>query len=171
MKIERFEDLECWQAARALTKSIYGYAGRAGFSMDYRLTGQITGAASSIMNNICEGFDARSDREFIRFLFYSRRSCSEVQNCLYIASDQKYISNDEFQQAYDHCAKIRKIIDGLIRYLKAPNSSVQERTPSPGKPAIRPAADTYHPKSDQPKTGRPSDQPTGVRPTGRRADR
>ncbi|RPJ15928.1 MAG: four helix bundle protein [Deltaproteobacteria bacterium] len=84
MKIERFEDLECWQAARALTKSIYGYARRAGFSMDYRLSGQITGAASSIMNNICEGFDVRSDREFIRFLFYSRRSCSEVQNCLYL---------------------------------------------------------------------------------------
>ncbi|RPJ75005.1 MAG: four helix bundle protein [Desulfobacteraceae bacterium] len=152
MKIERFEDLECWQAARALTKSIYGYARRAGFSMDYRLSGQITGAASSIMNNICEGFDVRSDREFIRFLFYSRRSCSEVQNCLYIASDQKYISNDEFQQTYDHCTKIRKIIDGLIRYLKVPNSSIQDRTPSPGKPGISPAADKYHPKSGRPAT-------------------
>jgi four helix bundle protein len=91
MKINRFEDLECWQAARSLTKSIYGYARRAGFSKDFRLSGQITGAASSIMNNICEGFDARSDKEFVRLLFYSRRSCSEVQNCLYIASDQEYI--------------------------------------------------------------------------------
>jgi len=123
MKINRFEDLECWQAARSLTKSIYGYAGRAGFSKDFRLPGQITGAASSIMNNICEGFDPRSDKEFIRFLFYSRRSCSEVQNCLYIASDQEYISSDEFHQAYDDRAKIRKIIDGFIRYLKGSNSS------------------------------------------------
>ena len=70
------------------------------------------------MNNICEGFDSRSNNEFIRFLTYSRRSCSEVQNCLYIALDQKYISAEAFQSTYAHCAKIRKIIDGLIRYLK-----------------------------------------------------
>jgi four helix bundle protein len=117
MKINRFEELECWQETRALTKNAYDYTKRTGFSKDFRLSGQITGAAISIMNNICEGFDSRSNNEFIRFLTYSRRSCSEVQNCLYIALDQKYISTKEFQSTYDHCAKI-KIIDGLIRYLK-----------------------------------------------------
>ena len=70
------------------------------------------------MNNISEGFDAGFNKEFIRFLTYSRRSCSEVQNCLYIASDQKYINETEFQDSYQHCEKVRKIIDGLIRYLK-----------------------------------------------------
>lgn len=118
MKINRFEDLECWQEARILTKNTYDYTKHTDFSKDFRLSGQISGAAISIMNNICEGFDSRSNNEFIRFLTYSRRSCSEVQNCLYIALDQKYISEKEFQSTYDHCAKIRKIIDGLIRYLK-----------------------------------------------------
>ena len=118
MKITRFEDLECWQEARVLTRSVYDYTKRPVFSKDYRLSGQITGAAISIMNNICEGFDSRSNKEFIRFLTYSRRSCSEVQNCLYVALDQNYISENEFQNTYDHCAKVRKIIDGLIRYLK-----------------------------------------------------
>jgi len=118
MKIMRFEDLECWQEARRLTRSVYGYTKRSTFSKDYRLSGQITGAAISTMNNICEGFDSRSNKEFIRFLIYSRRSCSEVQNCMYIALDQNYISENEFQNTYDHCAKVRKMIDGLIRYLK-----------------------------------------------------
>jgi len=118
MKITRFEDLECWQEARGLTRSVYDYTTRPTFAKDYRLSGQITGAAISIMNNICEGFDSRSNKEFIRFLTYSRRSCSEVQNCLYIALDQNYISENEFQNTYDHCTKVRKIIDGLIRYLK-----------------------------------------------------
>jgi len=118
VKITRFEDLECWQEARGLTRNAYEYTKRSAFSKDYRLSGQITGAAISIMNNICEGFDSRSNKEFIQFLTYSRRSCSEVQNCLYIALDQTYISKDEFQNTYVHCAKIRKIIDGLIRYLK-----------------------------------------------------
>jgi four helix bundle protein len=118
MKIKRFEDLECWQEARVLTKNIYEYIKRSDFSKDYRLSGQITGAVISVMNNICEGFDSRSNNEFVRFLTYSRRSCSETQNCLYVALDQKYISEDEFQSAYNHCKQIRKIIDGLIRYLK-----------------------------------------------------
>ena len=118
MKIKRFEDLECWQEARSLTKTIYKYANRSKFSKDFRLTGQITGASISVMNNICEGFDSSSNKEFIRFLSYSRRSCSEVQNCLYISLDQKYITEGDFQDTYTQCEKVRKIIDGLIRYLK-----------------------------------------------------
>jgi four helix bundle protein len=114
LKITRFEDLECWQEAKLLTRSVYAYAKRANFSKDLRLSGQITGAAISVMNNICEGFDSKSNREFIRFLTYSRRSCSEVQNCLYA---------DDFQNTYDHCAKVRKIIDGLIRYLNRPRAN------------------------------------------------
>ena len=118
LKIKRFEDLECWQVSRSLTKNIYEFVKRPDFSKDYRLAGQITGASISIMNNICEGFDSKSNKEFIRFLTYSRRSCSEVQNCLYVALDQNYIDSDEFEKKYDHCSRVRQIIDGLIRYLK-----------------------------------------------------
>ena len=118
MKIKRFEDLECWQEARVLTQTIYTYVKRSHFVKDFRLSGQITGASISIMNNICEGFDSRSNNEFIRFLTYSRRSCSEVQNCLYIAVDEEYITEEDFQNTYKHCEKVRKMIDGLIKYLK-----------------------------------------------------
>jgi four helix bundle protein len=118
MKIKRFEELECWKEARELNRMIYSLAQRAQFSKDFRLSGQTTGASISVMNNICEGFDAGSTNEFIRFLFYSRRSCSELQNCLYIASDLEYIGEDEFQKTYQHCEKVRQIIDGLIRYLR-----------------------------------------------------
>lgn len=118
MHIKRFEDLHCWQKARRLTRVIYDYTGKSDFAKDFRLAGQITGAAISIMNNICEGFDSRSDAEFARFLVYSRPSCSEVQNCLYVARDQSYITADEFRESYGDCAEIRKMIDGLIRHMK-----------------------------------------------------
>ncbi len=119
MTIKKFEELDCWKVARQLTRLIYGYTKRSGFSRDFHLAGQITAALISIMNNISEGFDAGSNREFSRFLSYSRRSCSEVQNCLYIALDQSYIDNREFEESYGKCEKVRKIIAGLIRYLKA----------------------------------------------------
>jgi four helix bundle protein len=118
MKIKRFEDLDCWKESRSLSKDIYAYTRSSPFSKDFRLAGQVTGAAVSIMSNISEGFDSLSNKEFKRFLTYSRRSCSEVQNCLYVALDQGYIDEEEFQSSYADCKKIRKIIDGLIRYLK-----------------------------------------------------
>jgi four helix bundle protein len=118
MKLHRFEDLECWRVARSLTGIVYTYVKHPHFSSDYRLSGQITGASVSVMNNIAEGFDSRSNNEFVRFLTYSRRSCSEIQNCLYIALDQMYIQKSEFYVAYEHCKKVRKMIDGLIRYLR-----------------------------------------------------
>ena len=118
MKIKKFEDLECWQASRSLTKKIYRHIRESPFSKDFRLSDQITGAAISIMSNICEGFDSLSNKEFIRFLRYSRRSCSEVQSSLYVALDQTYIDEKEFEASYEDCRKVRRMIDGLIRYLK-----------------------------------------------------
>jgi four helix bundle protein len=54
------------------------------------------------MHNIAEGFDSDTNAEFLRFLRYAKRSCSEVQSELYVALDQMYISEAEFKDVYDH---------------------------------------------------------------------
>lgn len=118
MKIERFEDLECWQQARVMTKMTYDLTKQKDFSKDYRLRDQITGAAISSMNNSVEGFASRSDKEFVRFLGYTRRSTSEVQTCLYGAIDQGYITQGQFDKVYQQAEKTRQVIDGFIRYLR-----------------------------------------------------
>ena len=69
------------------------------------------------MHNIAEGFDSESNPEFVRFLRYAKRSCTEVQSELYVASDQQYITNSEFQDTYDHAARTRSAIRGFINYL------------------------------------------------------
>ena len=118
--IKRFEDLECWQEARKLVNRIYEVVKDCeDFQKDYRLSGQISGAAISVMNNIAEGWASQSNNEFIRFLTYSRRSCAETQNCLYIALDQKYITENTFKKIYKQGLKTIKIIDGLLRYLRS----------------------------------------------------
>jgi four helix bundle protein len=70
------------------------------------------------MNNVAEGFDADSTAEFIRFLRYTKRSCSEVQSELYIALDGLYISSDEFQEIYDLAGETRACTKGFIKYLQ-----------------------------------------------------
>jgi len=117
MKIEKFEDIEAWQLARALTKSIYAATRKSEFSRDWGLKDQITRASGSSMHNIAEGFDAGSDVEFRRFLRYAQRSCTEVQSELYVAGDQKYISQAEFSELYSQASRTKAAIGGFIKYL------------------------------------------------------
>jgi four helix bundle protein len=96
MKIERFEDIEAWQLARELALKVYVLTKKTKFARDIGLKGQIQNAAGSTMHNIAEGFDSETNPEFIRFLRYAKRSCTEVQSQLYVALDQEYITNAEF---------------------------------------------------------------------------
>ena len=117
-KIERFEDIQSWQKARQLANSIYDLTEHPKFLKDFRLSGQIQGAAGSVMHNIAEGFDAGSNPEFIRFLKIARRSASEVQSQLYLALDRKYITQEELTIAYNLATKSKQIINGMIGYLR-----------------------------------------------------
>ncbi|HSH92559.1 MAG TPA: four helix bundle protein [Roseimicrobium sp.] len=122
MKITRFEDIEGWQLARELTRLVYAVAMRGAFSKDFGLRDQITRAAGSSMHNIAEGFDGGSNAEFIKYLRYSQRSCSEVQSQLYVALDQTYLSQKEFDAIYQQAALTHSKVGGFIRYLlNAPN--------------------------------------------------
>ena len=117
LRIERFEDIEAWQLARVLTNKVYSLTKKPEFARDYGFKGQIQDAAGSTMHNTAEGFDSESNPEFIRFLRYAKRSCTEVQSELYVALDQKYITAIEFQEVYDHAARTRAAIRGFINYL------------------------------------------------------
>ena len=117
MRIERFEDIEAWQLARELTRMIYNLTRKPKFARDFGLKGQIQDAAGSTMHNIAEGFDSETNPEFIRFLRYAKRSCTEVQSELYVALDQEYITNSEFQDVYHHAGRTRAAIRGFIKYL------------------------------------------------------
>ena len=83
------------------------------------------------MHNIAEGFDSETNNEFVRFLRYSKRSCSEVQSELYMAVDQQYITKAEFQDVYDHAGRIRAAIRGFINYLLAYEKDRQRMNPEP----------------------------------------
>jgi len=85
--IKRFEDLECWQEARSFVQLIYGLTKSEPFSKDYRLVAQITDSAVSSIANIAEGFHRKSNKDFMRFLDYSRASVETISHS-YVALDQ-----------------------------------------------------------------------------------
>ncbi len=113
-----FEDLPCWQKARELCRLVFKLINKVKFQKDSGLREQIWKAAGSAMDNIAEGFDDGSSREFVRFLGYSQRSCGELQSQLYRALDCGYINNSEFEVAYDIASECRKQIKGFRKYLR-----------------------------------------------------
>jgi len=133
MKIEKFEEIEGWQLARELTGKVYQLTMSPDFARDYGLKDQIRRASGSTMHNIAEGFDSESNAEFIRFLRYAKRSCTEVQSELYAALDQKYISANDFKDVYEQARRTRAAIRGFINYLtryqkSSEKSEVREST-------------------------------------------
>ena len=118
MKIERFEDIEAWQRARELTRMVYRLTQKPSFTKDQVLKNQIRAAAGSAMHNVAEGFDSETNVEFIRFLRYAKRSCSEVQSELHLALDEAYLSPAEFKAAYEQARITRATIRGFINYLR-----------------------------------------------------
>ncbi len=118
MNYKRFEELPCWQKARELCRAVFELINQKEFRRDFSLKNQIWEASGSVMDNIAEGFDDGSTREFIRFLGYSQRSSGEVQSQLYRAFDCKYINQDQLDSAYKLASDCRKQIKGLRKYLR-----------------------------------------------------
>jgi len=117
--IQKFEDIDAWQKARALTREVYAVTADGTFSKDFGLRDQIRRAAVSVMSNIAEGFDRGGVREFIQFLFIAKGSAAEVQAQLYVALDAGYIKQEQFKGLYDLAGNTGRLIGGFIRYLKS----------------------------------------------------
>ncbi len=115
---DRFEDLDAWKVGRELANLIYAYGRETVLSKEYSFKDQIQRAAVSVMNNIAEGFERGSNKDFAKFLFIARGSVGEVRSMLYLALDQKYITEEQFKEAYNLCVRESQLCWGLIKHLQ-----------------------------------------------------
>lgn len=117
MKIERFEDLQCWQEARKLVKEIYLLSESGKLCKDFDTKSQIKRAALSAMSNIAEGFGKFSNKEFMHFLDIAHNSVSEVKSILYVLADLDYASQEKVTELQAKTDEVKALTLGLIRYL------------------------------------------------------
>ena len=117
--ITRFEDIQAWQTARALTRLIYKITSQGEFNKDLGLRDQIRRAAVSILSNIAEGFESTSQRQFIRYLGLAKASAGEFRAQLYVAIDIHYIDQSQYTALYELADKCSRQIANFIKYLEA----------------------------------------------------
>ncbi len=113
----RFEDIQAWQKAREVTKLVYSISKAGGLARDFGLRDQIRRSSVSIMANIAEGYARRSDKDFANFLNISRSSSAEVQSHLYVALDQSYIKDADFDVIYNKLEETSRMIFALAQHL------------------------------------------------------
>jgi four helix bundle protein len=111
------EEIEAWQKARFLVKEIYQISKRNDFLKDIALRYQIRKAAISIMSNIAEGFERNGNKEFFQFLSIAKGSTGETRSQIYIALDQGYVDQNEFNHINASLLEIGRMINGIMQYL------------------------------------------------------
>jgi four helix bundle protein len=116
--ITRFEEIESWKTSRQLTLLVYKFSEQGAFAKDYGLKDQIRRASVSVMSNIAEGFESRTNVQFVNYLGHAKASSGEVRSQLYVAADLNYISQEQFSEAYELADKSSRQIRRFIEYLE-----------------------------------------------------
>jgi four helix bundle protein len=107
---ENFEDLQIWQRSRVLTNEIYDAFEKI---RDFEFRSQIQRASVSVINNIAEGFERRTKKDFAHFLDLAKGSAGEVRSMLYLSGDRKYITEKSAEQLRSEYKDLSKSIGAL----------------------------------------------------------
>ncbi len=101
-----------------LVREVYAMSKARPFYQDIEMRTQIRDAALSVMNNIAEGFERGTNKEFCQFLNFSKGSAGEVRSCLYAALDQTYVSTTAFEHSAAMATLVSKRCSKLISHLQ-----------------------------------------------------
>ena len=116
MKYDKFEDIPVWQEARAFVGDIYAIT-KNKFQKDFEVINQLRRAALSIVLNIAEGFERKSNKEFAHFINIAKGSAGECRAIFYIALDLKYLNESEFDNLTNKITTISKQLSSFSAYL------------------------------------------------------
>ena len=110
------KDLDVWKKSMDLVEDIYTLTKSFPSDEVYGLSSQIKRAVISVPSNIAEGAARKGNKEFIQFLYISLGSLSEVETQVLLAKRLSF--KNEIEPILTNIEDIKKMINGLIRYVK-----------------------------------------------------
>lgn len=115
---QSFENLEIRQKSFELAKELWIIFYNKDFK-NYSFQDQIMRATLSISNNIAEGNDRGSAKDYIKFLYIAKWSAAEVKNMIYISEIFNYITTEQKETYIEQLSTIINQIWKFIQYLKS----------------------------------------------------
>lgn len=118
-KIEHFTDLDVWRRAHRLFLAVLGDMEQVPRSrVSDILLDQTVRSIGSIGANVSEGFN-RSKAKFLNSLHIALGEANETENWLYKMRDACYLSKQQANKHVRECIAIQKMLNGLIRSIRA----------------------------------------------------
>lgn len=114
MKISSFEDIIAWQKAKELSVAVYRFTAQ---SKDYGYKDQLQRASVSVMNNIAEGFERQTNKEFKQFLYIAKGSCGEVRSMVRLGEALGVVAPKEGAYLVELSMEIARLLSGFIKKL------------------------------------------------------
>ncbi len=84
---------------------------------DFGFKNQILRASVSIMNNVAEGFERRTNKEFKQYLYIAKGSAGEVRSMIYLAKDLRYIDEVKTKSILETVEIISRMLTNFIKRL------------------------------------------------------
>ncbi len=112
-----FTEFEVYKKAVLLTKITFLTLNKPSLEKEFAFKDQLKRAVLSITNNIAEGSEYNSNRQFIRFLRIAKGSCAEVRNMLILTKELEFCSDNEINESLSLCIEISSNISNFIKYL------------------------------------------------------
>ncbi|MEN8187618.1 MAG: four helix bundle protein [Bacteroidota bacterium] len=119
--MKTFEELEVYQKALNFTVKIFKLTENS--SINYNIRNQLERAALSISNNIAEGFELQSNKQFVKFLYISKGSSGECRNILKVAKKMQQVEDIKYDELNENIVEISKQLSNFIKYLE--NSEIR----------------------------------------------
>ena len=116
-KIKNFRDLDIWQKDIEIVKDIYTIVREFPKLELYGLTNQMQRAGLSIPTNIAEGFNRFHHKEYKQFLYIALGSCAELETQVEIATELKYINEENKKIILEKINHESRMITNLIKKL------------------------------------------------------
>jgi four helix bundle protein len=115
---KKVEELLVYQKAIEGMEAISSLISRTDIRNDWKLRDQLQDAAIGVTRTIREGFSQQTDRQFVRYLYYSRGSANEVRGHLEAAFVFRHISRGDLESHDGIYEEISKMLTGLMKYLQ-----------------------------------------------------
>ena len=119
MGVKTLEELQAYQAARAMKLEVYRLVeANPRIARDLRFRDQLMDAAASAEVNVAEGFRRFSAGDFSRFLKIARASVEETSRWLQDGIDRRHLAAEDIAHAVELADRAGRLITGLILSLK-----------------------------------------------------
>ncbi len=97
---------------------IYSITEEGKLARDFGLRDQLRRASVSVMSNIAEGFESKTQVQFIHYLTIAKASAGEVRSQLYVSRDVNYLTEEQFSELFQMAEKASRQLSRFISYLE-----------------------------------------------------